>query len=111
MSLKVMRILEKYILGGIPMIADDMMTFIKSDIVVFGLGVLLFIIATLWFVFKKLIWIIVPISSCFFSVDYYDGSSWFTWLESNCYFIKFYCFDVNFNDGNEYSYEYKIFTT
>jgi len=50
------------------MIADDMMTFIKSDIVVFGLGVLLFIIATLWYVFRKLIWIIVPISSCFFSV-------------------------------------------
>jgi predicted RND superfamily exporter protein len=55
-------------LGGIPMIADDMMTFIKSDIVVFGLGVLLFIIATLWFVFRKLIWIVVPISSCLFSV-------------------------------------------
>ncbi len=58
----------KIYLGGIPMIADDMMTFIKSDIIVFGLGVLLFIIATLWFVFKKIIWIIVPISSCFFSV-------------------------------------------
>ncbi|MDC0150927.1 MMPL family transporter [Candidatus Pelagibacter sp.] len=55
-------------LGGIPMIADDMMSFIKSDIIVFGIGVLLFIIATLWFVFRKLIWIIVPISSCFFSV-------------------------------------------
>ena len=55
-------------LGGIPMIADDMMSFIKSDIIVFGLGVLLFIIATLWFVFRKLIWIIIPISSCFFSV-------------------------------------------
>ena len=26
-------------LGGVPMIADDMMSFIKSDIVVFGLGV------------------------------------------------------------------------
>ena len=50
------------------MIADDMMTFIKSDIIVFGIGVLLFIIATLWFVFRNLIWIIVPISSCFFSV-------------------------------------------
>ena len=50
------------------MIADDMMTFIKSDIIVFGLGVLLFIILTLWFVFRKIIWIIVPISSCFFSV-------------------------------------------
>ena len=55
-------------LGGIPMIADDMMSFIKSDIIVFGLGVLIFIIITLWFVFKRIIWIIVPISSCFFSV-------------------------------------------
>ena len=55
-------------LGGIPMIADDMMSFIKSDIVVFGMGVLVFIVATLWFVFKKIVWIIVPISSCFFSV-------------------------------------------
>ena len=58
----------KIYLGGIPMIADDMMTFIKSDIIVFGIGVLLFIISTLWFVFRKIIWIIVPISSCFFSV-------------------------------------------
>ena len=58
----------KIYLGGIPMIADDMMTFIKSDIVVFGLGVLLFIILTLWFVFRKIIWIIVPISSCLSSV-------------------------------------------
>ena len=55
-------------LGGIPMIADDMMTFIKSDIIVFGLGVLLFIVTTLWFVFRKIIWILVPISSCLFSV-------------------------------------------
>ena len=55
-------------LGGIPMIADDMMSFIKSDIVVFGVGVLAFIITTLWFIFKKIIWIIVPISSCLFSV-------------------------------------------
>ena len=63
----------KIYLGGIPMIADDMMSFIKSDIVVFGLGVLLFIIITLWFVFRKLIWIIVPISSCFFSVVIMTG--------------------------------------
>ncbi len=55
-------------LGGIPMIADDMMSFIKNDIIVFGIGVFLFIIGTLWLVFRKLIWIIVPISSCFFSV-------------------------------------------
>ena len=55
-------------LGGIPMIADDMISFIKSDIIVFGIGVFVFIIATLWFVFKKIVWIVVPISSCFFSV-------------------------------------------
>ena len=58
----------KIYLGGIPMIADDMMTFIKNDIIVFGLGVLAFIIATLWLVFRNLIWVVVPISSCFFSV-------------------------------------------
>ena len=60
-------------LGGIPMIADDMMTFIKNDILVFGIGVLLFIIATLWFVFRKIIWIIVPISSCLLSVAIMTG--------------------------------------
>ena len=60
-------------LGGIPMIADDMMTFIKNDIIIFGLGVLIFIIATLWFVFRKLIWIIVPISSCLMSVVVMTG--------------------------------------
>ena len=55
-------------LGGIPMIADDMMSFIKKDIIIFGIGVFLFIIATLWFVFRKFIWILIPLSSCLFSV-------------------------------------------
>ena len=55
-------------LGGVPMIADDMMTFIKNDIVVFGAGVFLFIIFTLWFVFRSLLWVLVPLLSCFFSV-------------------------------------------
>ena len=60
-------------LGGIPMIADDMMTFIKNDIIVFGIGVIIFIVTTLWLVFKKIIWIVVPISSCFFSVVIMTG--------------------------------------
>ena len=34
-------------LGGIPMIADDMMTYIKNDIIVFGAGVFMFIVCTL----------------------------------------------------------------
>tara|TARA_Y100000590_G_scaffold116667_1_gene133162 strand:- start:8100 stop:10550 length:2451 start_codon:yes stop_codon:yes gene_type:complete len=55
-------------LGGIPMIADDMMTYIKNDIVVFGSGVFLFIVFTLWFIFRSLLWVFVPLLSCFFSV-------------------------------------------
>ena len=55
-------------LGGIPMIADDMMTFIKNDIMVFGAGVFLFIVCTLWFVFRNLLWVFIPLLSCFFSV-------------------------------------------
>ena len=55
-------------LGGIPMIADDMMTFIKNDIVVFGAGVFLFIVCTLWFVFRSFLWVFIPLLSCFFSV-------------------------------------------
>ena len=55
-------------LGGIPMIADDMMTYIKNDIVVFGAGVFLFIVCTLWYVFRSLLWVFIPLLSCFFSV-------------------------------------------
>ena len=55
-------------LGGIPMIADDMMTYVKNDIIVFGGGVFLFIIFTLWFVFRNFLWVFIPLLSCFFSV-------------------------------------------
>ena len=55
-------------LGGIPMIADDMMSYIKSDIVVFGIGVFLFIILTLWFIFRNLKWVVMPLLGCATSV-------------------------------------------
>ncbi len=55
-------------LGGIPMIADDMMSFIKSDIVVFGIGVFIFIIITLWFIFRDIKWVIMPLLGCVTSV-------------------------------------------
>ena len=55
-------------LGGIPMIANDMMTYIKNDIIVFGAGVFLFIVCTLWFVFRSFLWVFIPLLSCFFSV-------------------------------------------
>ena len=55
-------------LGGLPMITDDMMSFVQSDIVVFGIGVFLFIIITLWFIFKKFKLVIIPLLGCAFSV-------------------------------------------
>ena len=55
-------------LGGIPMIADDMMSYIKSDIVVFGIGVFIFIIITLWIVFRNIKWVIMPLLGCSTSV-------------------------------------------
>ena len=55
-------------LGGIPMIADDMMSYIKSDIVVFGIGVFIFIILTLWFIFRNIKWVIMPLFGCATSV-------------------------------------------
>ncbi len=64
---------SKIHLGGIPMIADDMMTYIKNDIVVFGIGVFLFIIATLWFIFRNIKWVIIPLIGCSASVIIMTG--------------------------------------
>ena len=55
-------------LGGIPMIADDMMSFIKSDIIVFGVGVFIFIVVTLWFIFRNIKWVLMPLLGCLTSV-------------------------------------------
>ena len=50
------------------MIADDMMSYIKSDIIVFGVGVFIFIILTLWFIFKNFKWVVMPLLGCATSV-------------------------------------------
>ena len=55
-------------LGGIPMIANDMMSYIKNDIVVFGIGVFIFIVLTLWFIFRNLKWVLMPLLGCATSV-------------------------------------------
>ena len=60
-------------LGGIPMIADDMMSFIQKDIVVFGIGVFIFIIITLWFIFKNIKWVLMPLMGCLTSVVFMIG--------------------------------------
>ena len=55
-------------LGGVPMIADDMIEFIKSDLINFGIGVFLFIVITLIVVFREIRWVTIPLLNCFYAV-------------------------------------------
>ena len=86
------------------MIADDMMSFIKKDIIVFGIGVFIFIILTLWFIFRNIKWVIMPLLRLCNIGNNYDWIFRFDWMESHCYFIKFYCFNAYSKYGNEYSF-------
>ena len=50
-------------LGGTAMIASDMISFIKSDLRYFALGVLIMFIITLGAIFKKARWVAMPLAS------------------------------------------------
>ena len=54
-------------LGGVPMITDDMITFVRNDLIVFGGGVLVFLIIVLTAIFRELRWIVLPLISCFYA--------------------------------------------
>ncbi len=67
-------------LGGVSMIADDMITFIKNDLKVFGLGVLLFLILMLFIIFRSIRWILLPMLCCVVSAVCMIGLlGWFGW--------------------------------
>ncbi len=51
-------------LGGVSMIADDTISFVKNDIIVFGFGALIFILLVLFIVFKNPLWMLTCISNC-----------------------------------------------
>ena len=55
-------------LGGIPMIADDMITFIRNDLVVFGAGVIAFLVIMLSIIFRQARFVLLPLCSCVFAV-------------------------------------------
>ncbi len=54
-------------LGGVTMISDDMVTFIKKDLLVFGIGVFLFLVAMLSIIFRKARWVSLPLLSCIYA--------------------------------------------
>ena len=60
-------------MGGIPMIADDMILYVKNDLINFGLGVFLFIILTLVVIFKSTKWVVLPVLSCIYAVIFMIG--------------------------------------
>lgn len=70
----VRRILDTYrdrgdlYLGGVPMIASDMIDFIKKDLLVFGLGILIFIVLLLAIIFRSFTWVLLPLTTCLVAV-------------------------------------------
>ncbi|HSG91787.1 MAG TPA: MMPL family transporter [Pseudomonadales bacterium] len=50
-------------LAGVPMIADDMLRFVRNDLETFGVGVLALIIATLAFFFRRIRWVVLPVAT------------------------------------------------
>ncbi|MCO4757352.1 MAG: MMPL family transporter [Oceanospirillaceae bacterium] len=67
---QVRTVLERYrnhatlFLGGVPMIAADMIAFIKSDLITFGSAIMLFIIALMGLIFRRLRWVVLPLLTC-----------------------------------------------
>ena len=49
-------------LGGVPMIRNDVIDFIKSDLIVFSLAVILTMSIMLSILFRKIRWVLIPIS-------------------------------------------------
>jgi len=50
-------------LGGVPMIAADMIAFVKNDVLIFGAAVGLIIIIMLYVFFRRIRWVLLPLFS------------------------------------------------
>ncbi|WP_049723996.1 efflux RND transporter permease subunit [Gilvimarinus polysaccharolyticus] len=67
-------------LGGVSMITTDMIEFIRSDLVVFGSAIVVFVILMLALIFRQLRFIILPLSICLMAVVIMLGLlSWVDW--------------------------------
>lgn len=50
-------------IGGVPMIASDMIEFIKDDISVFGIAILMVMLVVLYWFFRHPVWVILPLAT------------------------------------------------
>lgn len=64
---------EKLFLGGISMIADDMVSFVKNDLAIYGSSVLLLLGLCLWLFFRQIRFVALPVIVCFLSVILASG--------------------------------------
>ncbi len=55
-------------LGGISMVQDDMISFVRNDLKLFGIGVFLLLVLTMGVIFRRLLWVALPMLCCFLSV-------------------------------------------
>jgi predicted RND superfamily exporter protein len=64
---KIRSIMKKYessgvlFLGGVSMIANDIVSFVKSDLFIYGLSLVIILIVVLWVIFRAIRWVILPI--------------------------------------------------
>lgn len=59
---------DRLFLGGLNMIADDMVGYVRSDLVTYGLGALVLLLACFWLFFKQAKFILLPLIICAYSV-------------------------------------------
>lgn len=66
-------------LGGVTMITSDMISYIKSDLVIFGAALIAFIIFMLAFLFRQWRFVVLPLTACLLSVILMVG--WLSWID------------------------------
>ncbi len=84
---KIRQVLGKYkgdakvFLGGVSMIANDMIDYVKSDIILYGVSLLVLLILALGGIFRQIRWVLMPIFICTASVLITTGFLGFLGLE------------------------------
>ena len=67
-------------LGGVSMIADDIVGFVQNDLLIYGSTLIFILIVILWIIFRQIRWVVLPMLICILSVVATSGSlGYFGW--------------------------------
>ena len=95
-------------LGGTAMIAADMISFIKSDLNYFSVGVLFLFILTLGTVFRRVRWVLLPLTCSGLVGLFYSRFFGLVGLASNRSFFQFHSSSFNSNHFANNSFNSQI---